>query len=796
MRAICFTLSSTALLLMLVVTTLAQDSAGSFLSTPEYFLREENPNNPIASAGGSGYPNGNPNEVGEQYAGSGFKLPNGEIWMYVKGTGPIYAWKSTDDGLTWALQNGGNPVLSPNKGGVQGWDNQITQDPLAVYDEDTDTIYLYYKGYNGSIHQVGVATASGSNPTVFTKYANNPILTPSQVQSAIGVTGANVNQVNITGVVKNGSTYYFFGNAYQGTAPTDQTHSFYATGTSLLEPVTQGILPGFSGNSKNYYAPFVYKAQGSNVWTMLVTEGSYLQSGETYDYRRMVSALSSDLVHWTIPISGGIVSEPRGTGWIKAQAFVGRLLIKLNGEPVDLNGRWLYFLSGHDGVFSSQGVEFWTPSLAQAPRPVFRVDNSRNPPIWFSNPKGILTDGAISANASSSGIDLMFGTNLFLNENNTEQRFNLLWGPYAALALRRTGSVEIWAGENFSPSRKMLIDKAGVRIEGAGGFDTGSNRITLWNTDGGFSFVQHLANTGTINFGVSTGSNGNIRWSADLVTGAFNFYNSEAAFNINGTGPVNINGSLNLGGNAALKMGGTTRLNENGQGLLSGIALGTTTIGTVNGIPNSAYVFNALGNGEFKRNGTVGFSLTDTSQPVDKKVLQFINTGASFVIRRVNDANTTSIPYLSIRDDGSWDTSTGAKLTPGGSWTNSSSRELKTGFQFANGPDILDKIERLPLLYYNYKAEPGRTFLGPVAEDFNSIFGLGDSSTIAPSDLGGVSLAAIQELIKENRELRERLLILERKANSNDQNSNRDALPDFTFSRPCGLSATGFTFCK
>ena len=48
--------------------------------------------------------------------------------------------------------------------------------------------------------------------------------------------------------------------------------------------------------------------------------------------------------------------------------------------------------------------------------------------------------------------------------------------------------------------------------------------------------------------------------------------------------------------------------------------------------------------------------------------------------------------------------------------------------------------------------------LGPTAENFYQLFSCGDSHKhIAPSDLAAVSLAAIQALCQENKELRLRL---------------------------------------
>ena len=52
--------------------------------------------------------------------------------------------------------------------------------------------------------------------------------------------------------------------------------------------------------------------------------------------------------------------------------------------------------------------------------------------------------------------------------------------------------------------------------------------------------------------------------------------------------------------------------------------------------------------------------------------------------------------------------------------------------------------------------------IGPMAQDFKAAFNLGtDDKSISTIDPGGVTLAAIQQLIKENEILRKRIEALE-----------------------------------
>jgi hypothetical protein len=100
-------------------------------------------------------------------------------------------------------------------------------------------------------------------------------------------------------------------------------------------------------------------------------------------------------------------------------------------------------------------------------------------------------------------------------------------------------------------------------------------------------------------------------------------------------------------------------------------------------------------------------------------------------------------------------TSTGAYLTGGGVWTNSSDRNLKENFEPVDSRDVLDRLAKLPISTWNYKAEdPDVRHMGPVAQDFYTMFHLGeDDRHIAALDTGGIALAAIQGLYTRNQAL-------------------------------------------
>jgi hypothetical protein len=93
----------------------------------------------------------------------------------------------------------------------------------------------------------------------------------------------------------------------------------------------------------------------------------------------------------------------------------------------------------------------------------------------------------------------------------------------------------------------------------------------------------------------------------------------------------------------------------------------------------------------------------------------------------------------------------GAYLSGGGTWTNTSDRNKKENFVNVNGEAMLAKLDKLPILQWNYKGEsPSIRHIGPMAQDFYHIFAVGnDSLSISTIDPAGIALAAVKELNKK-----------------------------------------------
>lgn len=82
-----------------------------------------------------------------------------------------------------------------------------------------------------------------------------------------------------------------------------------------------------------------------------------------------------------------------------------------------------------------------------------------------------------------------------------------------------------------------------------------------------------------------------------------------------------------------------------------------------------------------------------------------------------------------------------------GTWSNGSSRSLKENFVPVNNQSILAKIVALPMTQWNYKTDKKALHIGPIAEDFYAIFGLGnDEKSVSTIDPAGVALVGVKAL--------------------------------------------------
>jgi hypothetical protein len=106
----------------------------------------------------------------------------------------------------------------------------------------------------------------------------------------------------------------------------------------------------------------------------------------------------------------------------------------------------------------------------------------------------------------------------------------------------------------------------------------------------------------------------------------------------------------------------------------------------------------------------------------------------------------------------------GVRVPAGGnSWVTISDARLKEKFLPVEGESFLQKISKLHLTTWNYKAQDPKTFrhYGPMAQDFYDAFGkdeygtIGCDTLINQQDFLGVNLIAIQALEKRTTQLNE-----------------------------------------
>ena len=96
--------------------------------------------------------------------------------------------------------------------------------------------------------------------------------------------------------------------------------------------------------------------------------------------------------------------------------------------------------------------------------------------------------------------------------------------------------------------------------------------------------------------------------------------------------------------------------------------------------------------------------------------------------------------------------SMGVELAPGGSgWSVVSDRNAKTMIEKADTVNVLERVMALRISEYSYKSQHESVrHMGPMAQDFHPLFGLGeDELRVSAMNLAGISLAAIQGLHAE-----------------------------------------------
>jgi hypothetical protein len=229
-------------------------------------------------------------------------------------------------------------------------------------------------------------------------------------------------------------------------------------------------------------------------------------------------------------------------------------------------------------------------------------------------------------------------------------------------------------------------------------------------------------------FGLSMsvlGLNPDIPLSLELYDSTFNVVNSYQAFT---TG-------LPADGSPGISMLSRTSKGTGDMSKLAGMTL-TWNSGATN---TNTTIFNFVGYSQ----ATTGFFVARAPGGVE-----FI-TGEDYV--------TSLAPSTSIWDPPT-SASAGVSLPKDGvAWAMLSDRNAKADIREFDHRLTLRKIEQLPVTSWHYTHNPSRLHIGPMAQDFHHLFGLGnDDKRINTADTDGVVLSALKGLIAELKERKKR----------------------------------------
>lgn len=152
---------------------------------------------------------------------------------------------------------------------------------------------------------------------------------------------------------------------------------------------------------------------------------------------------------------------------------------------------------------------------------------------------------------------------------------------------------------------------------------------------------------------------------------------------------------------------------------------------------------------EARNNGAVGLHLEDSSLSQGWNM-----TGSSNL---VFSSTGGGIGTMTLASNGN--------LTINGTLSQGSSLTLKENLEPIQGLNLLQSLAKLPLYTWNYRqADKNDRHLGPTAEDFHRLFGLGNNEkVIAPGDMAGIALSAVQAMQQQLQAKEQALQLLQQR---------------------------------
>ncbi|PKP22626.1 MAG: hypothetical protein CVU05_03070 [Bacteroidetes bacterium HGW-Bacteroidetes-21] len=336
------------------------------------------------------------------------------------------------------------------------------------------------------------------------------------------------------------------------------------------------------------------------------------------------------------------------------------------------------------------------------------------------------------------------------------------------------GSQNVYIGEeagfnNLSGQKNIYIGVASGHSNTLGSFNlflgneagyantTGQNNIFLGyqsglaNTQGENNiFIGNSAGKSNVGVGAFTGDyNTFIGYSSGMsnTDGVSNVFIGDLSGTANQTGNYNVYIGKNSGGQANsgnnVCVGAQTKANGN-----NNVMLGTNA-GNMN--TGSGNLF--IGSGAGTSVGVSNRLIIENSSDITNPMIE-----GDFSNNRIAFHRTASTYPLQVGT--TFTNGNGAFLTAGGVWTAGSSRAIKDRYTALDGQSILNKIENMELKGWFYKGTE-EYHIGPFAEDFYQAFGTGDQNVkedlgkyLSATDVSGVAMVAIQEMIKEINSLK------------------------------------------
>jgi len=163
-----------------------------------------------------------------------------------------------------------------------------------------------------------------------------------------------------------------------------------------------------------------------------------------------------------------------------------------------------------------------------------------------------------------------------------------------------------------------------------------------------------------------------------------------------------------------------------------------------------------------RADGETKFKLIETNPTVGARNMMTLRNNGPVAFRFQNDDNGSTW-FFQQTNDGSFkfdDAGTGAvefRLSPNGNLaingmlSEGSSRDLKKNITPVDNAKLLEKLDGLTIQNWTYKADDKSNHIGPIAEDFYEVFGLGKTDKkISSLDVAGIALAAVKELKQLN----------------------------------------------